>query len=79
MSDEKEVSHGYEEVEEKEDVEVTLPARALAPVGFLKSDRCPSQSTKPTQAPNTGSRWRGYFDIFFFFDFFVAMAHFLLD
>jgi hypothetical protein len=28
--------------------------------------------------PNTGSRWQGYFDIFFFFDFFVAMAHFLL-
>jgi hypothetical protein len=28
ISDEKEVSHGYEEVEEEEDVEVTLPARA---------------------------------------------------
>jgi hypothetical protein len=27
-SDEKEVSHGHEEAEEKEDVEVTLPARA---------------------------------------------------
>jgi hypothetical protein len=26
-----------------------------------------------------GSRWRGYFDIFFFFDFFVAIAYFLLD
>jgi hypothetical protein len=36
-SDEKEVSHGYEEVEEEEDVEVTLPARARsgACVGFV--------------------------------------------
>jgi hypothetical protein len=33
---------------------------------------------KPGAQPNTGSRWQGYFDIFFFFDFFVAMAHFLL-
>jgi hypothetical protein len=27
----------------------------------------------------TGSHWRGYFDIFFFFDFFVAIAYFLLN
>jgi hypothetical protein len=26
-----------------------------------------------------GSRRRGYFDIFFFFDFFVAITYFLLD
>jgi hypothetical protein len=40
ISDEKEVSHGYEEVEEEEDVEVILPARCVVSgdtaVGFQK-------------------------------------------
>jgi hypothetical protein len=34
---------------------------------------------KPGAQPDAGSRWQGYFDIFFLCDFFVvAMAHFLL-
>ena len=46
---------------------------------LLKSDRCVSRNTKPTRSPNTRLASQGYFDIFFFFDFFVvAMAHFLL-
>jgi hypothetical protein len=45
---------------------------------LLKSDRCVSRNTKPARSPIQGWRWQGYFDIFFFFDFFVAMAHFLL-
>jgi hypothetical protein len=52
-------------------------AKKRAAAGFLKSDRY-AREAQSRRKPNTGSRWQGYFDIFFFFDFFVAMAHFLL-
>ena len=38
----------------------------------------PRETRSRRAASIQGSRWQGYFDIFFFFDFFVAMAHFLL-
>jgi hypothetical protein len=53
-----------------------------AAAGF-ESDRChkaqvPREVRNECAPPIRGSRWRRYFDIFFFFAFFVAMAYFLL-
>jgi hypothetical protein len=55
----------------------SLGLTKTAAVGFQKPTAA-REIRSQRAAPKRGSRWQGYFDIFFFFDFFVAMAHFLL-
>jgi hypothetical protein len=49
----------------------------LRPTAVIKA-QVPREVRSQCAAPIRGSRWRRYFDIFFFFAFFVAMAYFLL-
>jgi hypothetical protein len=49
----------------------------LSPTAVIKA-QVPREVRSQRAAPIRGSRWRRYFDIFFFFAFFVAMAYFLL-
>jgi hypothetical protein len=49
----------------------------LSPTAVIKA-QVPREVRSQRAAPIRGSRWRRYFDIFFFFAFFVAMGYFLL-